>query len=67
MSERIRLDDLAAELGIRQTPQQPLPPADVLREFDYTIPRDAEDVSKEDANIIRNAWEEMRQQIEDGN
>lgn len=53
----VKLADLAAELGIEQSPAQPYAPADVLRDFDATIPKGANSVSPEHAVIIRDAWE----------
>src|SRR5690625_2354696 len=55
---RVSLEDLAAELGIIQStdPWQPLPPVDVLKAFDQTIPRVAHSVTQVHADHIRAAW-----------
>lgn len=54
-SQTITLEDLAAELGIEQTPSQPLPGADVLIGF-AGLDNDATEVTHTEAAAIREAW-----------
>lgn len=52
----ITLKDLADELGIHQTPEQPHSGEDVLRAFDGTLPSGVTEVTDEQADHIRRAW-----------
>lgn len=54
-TETITLEALAAELGIEQTPAQPMPGASVLIGF-AGLDNDTTEVPLEEADAIREAW-----------
>lgn len=57
----ITFTELAAELGIKQTYRQTQDPTEALKDFsgpiaDEARAADTEEISDEDADIIREAW-----------
>lgn len=64
----ITITDLADELDIHQTPDQPYSPADLLAEFDATLtdtygPLTGDtEISEDDAQSIRNGWNAWTQE-----